>query len=498
MSDQATAISDFFGKDPIRGEEARINLVESHGAEALPLLLGSSLAASGSHQVKLRLQAVAASIGPDCASYLASIIREGTWSAKGAASACFGGFRGCRDISASLIDLLKEGDDFDVERMAVEAIGYSGDSGWCRDLIQYSKTGDWNLREERGISDYAFSKLAPYVLPTIVRFIGSANEHSIRGMTGNLREYLEIFQNNISNTWPGPIELAQWAAYELRPTSLDSLMAAWEENKAEEWRTLICKMLAEIRSLRSTRFLLSVVTEPNQSAGLRINASVALEELRDVRAARRVAEIIREGTSELGTLRGPFSVMRMLPIDWSGTEKIEKEILSLDSDFEAAAQLRYSLAMAEEPHVETALIDQLDSADSFARWTSALSLARLLGEQARPELANRFEDADDPIERCAMLAALIHAGDVAKLPMLHNSLQTADRFTNLRSVWRVAILSAFRNQPTFDPRAFELWWAASQLTNWPKNPVLCSNCTKAPMGSAGIKRDNTGWPSRMS
>jgi hypothetical protein len=107
------------------------------------------------------------------------------------------------------------------------------------------------------------------------------------------------------------------------------------------------------------------------------------------------------------------------------------------------------------------LIDELDHAEPYHRWTAALALVRILGPGSRSYLDGRAEDAGDAVERCAMYAAQIRAGDHGKVRSLHEALQATALISVLRPVWKLEILDALRAPGDLDPRAFSLWRAAA-------------------------------------
>jgi hypothetical protein len=125
---------------------------------------------------------------------------------------------------------------------------------------------------------------------------------------------------------------------------------------------------------------------------------------------------------------------------------------------------RYSLALKGDNRCQAQLIHRLDDAQPYNRWIAALALSRLLGRGSRQYLEHRAEDAGDDLERCALLAASIRAGDHTKANDLHQALQVPWALSRLRSVWKIEILDAFRTTTNFDPRAFDLWREATALS----------------------------------
>src|SRR5918995_441363 len=141
----AEPLADFFGNDPLRGEDAAIALVDELGPAAIQTLipLSSSLPGSLSIQVELRLKAVALRLGPSIADYLASVIANSHWHSKRAAASCYGAFEDSPAVEAPLVAILERRGDFDAERIAIEALTNLGADRWASDLVTYAKRDSW-------------------------------------------------------------------------------------------------------------------------------------------------------------------------------------------------------------------------------------------------------------------------------------------------------------------------------------------------------------------
>lgn len=466
MSSHKTEVEHFFGSDPIKGEDARLSLLKSESSGAVSMLLRSGKATSPNAQVEQRLQAITAAIGSIAAPALTDVIRSADWGAMSAATACFGGLKGATDLALPLVEIIKQTTEMDRQRMAIEALGYLRADGWSFHLRRLSRTGDWETDSPTSrVDKYSFDKLAPFVLPALVRFAGHARDrHNRESLHRELRDYLSLFEAQLTNRMPTGYELIRRTAYELDAGSVDPLVEQWAVNQDEEWRTLTCDLLASIRSIRSAGFLLDVATNDAMPPATRTAASIALGELRDLRVAARLATHIRDAGANLGYLGWAFSALRMVPTDWTGTDALAEQVLAGAHGEEPAAQLGYSLALAGDRRVEKRLIDELDSQSIYLRWTAALGLARLLGPASRDHLSARAEEAHDDLERSALLAASVHSGDAAQTSALHESLSRTTQLPQLRSIWRTAILSAFKGAGAFDPRAYGLWCSAARLS----------------------------------
>ena len=341
-------------------------------------------------------------------------------------------------------------------------LGFLGANQWYYTLQEFAQTGTWGSKAQYE-DHYSFEKLSSYVLEALVRFMGHEKEtHNRYTLYSSIRDFARVKDEKHPNRFPRAADLIERAGYVLSARSVDAFTGAWEHETNDEWRQLTCRLLGVIRSIRSAGFLFDIVTDLRQSDDVRTSASIALGELRDIRVAERLASRIREGGPEINSLAFAFSTLRMVPTDWSGTQSFAERILQF-GESELTWRLRYSLAVVGDKSVKAALINQLDSKHSMARWSAALGLARMLGPESRHEIEGRLEESDNALERSAIAASLVFAGDVRRIEDLHAQLCETPQLVSLSSVWSAAILSAFKAAPSFEPRAFDLWWAAAGL-----------------------------------
>jgi hypothetical protein len=239
--------------------------------------------------------------------------------------------------------------------------------------------------------------------------------------------------------------------------SVDPVILRWGGASDDDLQRLCADILREIAPLRAAKFLLETAISPTKADSVRRAASAALAELR----VPQVANSLKDPMLDRTYLDWAFSTLYALPADWSGLSDYVDEVLGKDN--EQADQLHYSLALKGDGSCQKDLIERLDDCRPLTRWTSALALARLLGPKARVYLEHRAEDAGDPIERCAMYAAIIRAGDRDKAQALHEALTEATEVSSLYSIWKLEILDAFRIAKSFDGRAFPLWREANEV-----------------------------------
>lgn len=458
-------VKDFYGRDPILGEEASQELLKNWKDDAIEALvpLGGG-AHVGTTQVEVRLKQVASALGERIVPHLVRVISTAPWGSKQVAAACFSGLSRSDEAERLLIDLLKEGGNFDVERLAVEALGRLGVDGWSYHLIEYAKFGIWRYDDDSGlnrVSKYPFEKLSSYVLEALARFAArAADPDKARSIFSQLTDFIQLREEKLP-THRNTYTLVAQHSPEFTERSVDAMIEQWGNSTDERLQRLCTEVLRDIAPLRAAKFLLQTATSPAASDSVRTGASIALGEIRVPQVAQRLADALRDAATDRTNLDWAFSTLYAVPADWSGLSGYADELLANEN--QQANQLRYSLAFKGDDRSRKELIERLDDPRPYNRWTSALALARLLGPESRPYLDHRAEDAGDDLERCGMYAAVIRAGDRGKAGALHEALCASTTLPLLYSVWKLEILDAFRVAKTFDERAFTLWRQASRV-----------------------------------
>jgi hypothetical protein len=460
-------VKDFYGNDPILGEEASQELVKNWKDDAIEALipLGGG-AHAGSKQVEVRLKQIASALGGRITPHLVRVIAKGPWGSKQAAAACFSGLSCSDEAERLLIDLLKDGENFDAERLAVEALGRLGAHGWSYELVKYTKSGMWRFDDGLGlvrIFQYSFEKLSSYVLEALARFTArAANPERARSLCHQLTDFIQLREKELPHFGAGNSHmLVSQLGPEFTERSVDAIIELWGNSTNEHLQRLCTEILRDIAPLRAAKFLLEMATSPKSSDSVRSGASVALGEIRVPQVAQRLAAALKDPATDRTNLKWAFSTLYAVPADWSGLSDYVDELLADDN--EPANQLRYSLALKGDDRCRKELIEHLDDPRPYNRWTAALALARLLGPDSRSYLEHRAEDAGDDLERCGIYAAVIRAGDHEKAGALHEALCASTTLAQLYSVWKLEILDAFRVAKTFDERAFPLWRKAGQV-----------------------------------
>lgn len=460
-------VNDFYGSDPILGEEASQELVKNWKDDAIEALvpLGGG-AHVGTKQVEVRLKQIASALGGRITPHLVRVIAKGPWDSKQAAAACFSGLSRSDDATRPLIDLLKVGEDFDAGRHAVEALGRLGADGWSYELVKYAKSGRWGFDDDSGlerVSMYPFEKLSSYVLEALARFAAkAANRERAHSLCRELTDLIQLREEMLPHYGAGNSHmLVSRLGPEFTERSVDAIVAQWGNSTDERLQGLCTEVLRDVAPLRAATFLLKTATSPTAFDSVRRGASIALGEIRVPQVAQRLAAALKDPATDRTHLDWAFSTLYAVPADWSGLSDYVNELLAYDN--QPAKQLSYSLALKGDDRCSKELIDRLDDPRDYNRWTAALALARLLGPESRSYLEHRAEDAGDDLERCGMYAAVIRAGDHEKAGALHEALRASTTLPLLYSVWKLEILDAIRIAKTFDERAFPLWRKASQV-----------------------------------
>lgn len=458
-------VEDFYGSDPIVGDDASQELLKNwrdDAIEALVPLRGN--AEVGTAQIKVRLEQVASALGERIVPHLVRAIAEAPWGSKRAAAACFSGLRDSDEVAMPLVELLEKGRNFETERLAIEALGRLGASGWAYELEQYAKRGIWRLDDSgglRGVSKYPFEKLSSYVLEALTRFAAKvADPDSARSIFQQLTGFIRLREEKLPSHRNSHALVAR-LGHEFTERGIDAMVEQWGNSTDEQLQRLCMDILRDVAPLRAAKFLLETAASPAESDSVRRAASIALGEIRAPQVAQRLADTLRDSATDRAHLDWAFSTLYAVPADWSVLSVYADELLNYDN--EQANQLRFSLAFRGDDRCRKELVERLDAADPYNRWTSALALARLLGPESRPYLDHRAEDAGDDMERCGMYAAVIRAGDHEKAGALHEALCAVTTLPLLKSVWILEILDAFRVAKTFDERAFPLWRRAARV-----------------------------------
>ena len=213
MSAIPVLVEKFYGKDPIAGEDACLELLNNWRGEAIEALIPlDSGEYSESHQVELRLKYVTSILGNTALPHLVRAMSTAPWRSKVKAAICFSGLKDSDETEAPLIRILEAARNFDAERNAIDALGRLGAYRWDTALERYAKLGAWRTTfdddDDALISDYAFEKLSAYVLEAFTRFAVLAvdADHAHR-IFRELTDLIELRETRLRNRTPNSYDL---------------------------------------------------------------------------------------------------------------------------------------------------------------------------------------------------------------------------------------------------------------------------------------------------
>ena len=192
MSNLSDLVESFYGRDPIRGELASRELLKDWRGQAIEALVPlNEDVYRYSYQVELRLKYIASILGPQIVPHLVQVISSGRWSSKQAAAICFSGLNDSIETEEPLIAILKDGMNFDAERIAVESLGRLGAHRWAHHLELYGRCGQWGSGSGY-IDEPHFEKLSSFVLDAFTRFTALADPERADTMFRDLTNLIEL------------------------------------------------------------------------------------------------------------------------------------------------------------------------------------------------------------------------------------------------------------------------------------------------------------------
>ncbi|MGY3446748.1 MULTISPECIES: TIR domain-containing protein [unclassified Bradyrhizobium] len=421
----------FWGTDPLAAETA-LHRLAANGPDIIKELLplGSAWPTHSWHS-SIRLTRLCKILGPQVAQHLLTIIENETWHAKTAVSPCFSAFVGDSVVRSATYQLLQS-KDIDVQRIAIEALGYAAASESAYSIAETARYGrPGQVDRYRTIDKYTMGKLAYYAIQATLRIFARIGEASL---LQSCEELLRDFQQAVRDEdYSWDIDLVMG---ELEPRAADALIARWLTHPEDKYRGHAMVGLGHLRLRRTVPRLASFLEDDSIGVG----AGIALGNIVHPEAARHLAAIIGDGATCPG-IGWALSALYGLRIDWPQCSELAFSIAQ--GDDEIAAQMRYSLAVRGEKSVLQALDKRLNASDPFIRGTSAIALARLLGTSAKPLLEDRERETSEPIESLLVLTALIHSGSHHLVTELDKALQKFPMFSRLRPIWTREILGAF-------------------------------------------------------
>ncbi|MEJ0074851.1 MAG: TIR domain-containing protein [Alphaproteobacteria bacterium] len=434
----------FFGTDLLAGEEA-LEAIAKDGPDVIREFLGPGRP-EPAWNTRPRLARLCSMLGPDVVPHLIHAIETAEWHTKLIATPCFAAFRGNRSVGERLYRLL-DSDDIDVQRLAIEALGYAAYSeGWgIRDTTRYGspdRSSDFVT-----IDKDTFGKLLYYALVALIRLFAHHGSAKYLEQCEALLEDAKEVRKGDDYSWDIDRCLA-----ELQPGAADALIARWLRHADVYFRRHALVGLAALRLRRTARVLSEALRESDASE-IAATAGIALGGILTAEAATYLADLISKGHQGNG-VQWAFSLLYGLGIGWPDHKPLMARIVARND--EVTTQFRYSAACRGDRSVMHSIVERLDAEDPFVRGASALSLVRLSPQDARVALAGREREISKPIEGLLLLSAKIHLGEHRLVSNLDRYAQEFESLPMLRPIWKREVLGAFAVAEN-DGRRAALW-----------------------------------------
>jgi HEAT repeat protein len=322
-------IQSFLGKDPLAGN-AVIPKLAAHGPEILDVLLES---ADGSRQVAIRLRKLCTLLGASAVPHLLNAIRDGSWTAKSRAAPCFAAFRGEHSANNGLYNLLKM-EEFDIQRLAIEAVGYVGYEAIRSNIVRLASYDSLN-HDDVTINDYPFGKLYSYTIEALARlFAKSGDKATIEYLTGFSLLSAE------RKGWLYVDMSIERGFEDLTPAAADGLIDEWLRGKEQHLRIHALSGVARLRLRRTLPAIASVLSDEAENNDVRREAGITLGAIGSSAAAQNLADVLIR-TPENPAINWAFSTLYAHPIEWPDCSRHIASALA--SDAETRQQMLLSL-----------------------------------------------------------------------------------------------------------------------------------------------------------
>ena len=456
----------FYGTDPLRASDASKELAERPGdkviGELVPFDQRTPRMTEAWGAIVPRIRRLAGALGSPITGHLVEAISRGTEDTKWLAHHYFGGLEGTSEIQESLVEILADGaPNLDACRYAIEALGHLGmPADLVSGIANFAQTTRW---EGGQLRRYAFEKLGPAAIRAIARAAAKASmPEDARWVLVELGDLVMLREREFRGHHPSAYGIVQGVAEDFSIDSLDPLMRVWGDGERPRFQQLAFDILAQMAPVRATGSLLAAIDKHDVSRPeLAESAALALAEILDEGTAERVAAAYAQMGERRTLLRLPLVMLFPVLGDRGGT------VVGLETVLErfpgAVSWFEYALALRGDHRLEKSTVEHLSAEFSEQRWMAALSLSRLLNEDARDQLKGGLDESGDDIERAAFCAALIRSGEPSLAGRFQSALQSALRkgkFRGLPTIWKLEILEAFRSLDGFRDDAFGLWCEA--------------------------------------
>jgi TIR domain len=435
--------TDFFGRDPVLGERALRTALADSPEVALSILVPMEGGfGCPAYQVEHRLARLAAATEAQSVDYLLGVIREGSWHSGSSAAPAFAGLRNAQTrAQQGLAGILKQG-KIDSQRHAIEALGFLGASDFAFDIPKFAQYHQWMPQEARfaGPSAYAMEKLYYNAVQALIRMTAPlTGADDIGRCLRALRDFLPVCEETLGDGRPSIWDIRN-VRHHFPARAADPITETWIQGDSQLLQECGVEALGHIRLNRTVDLLLDVLENQAFSDSVRQSASISVSQFATGVAAAQLAkrlDRVREAPETLWA----FAALYAHDAPWPQCDRLVEAALALH-DSEIAAHMIYSLACRGDPQAEHCF-SALNARQSHWRGCNALACARFDAPRAREALLGRDEEAGNPLEHVCILAAQVHAGETAKIDLLHQALAAFPELPLLRPIWKREVLYAF-------------------------------------------------------
>lgn len=453
MEENRKKLSEFYGRDPLKGDKALKYFFEKYGKNSINQILSIPLQMIDlSNQVYKRFSKLTSLIGKDSTEELYKMILEGDWKQKKLTSVGFDKLGSDPKISEDLINILRTNNDTDIQRITIQSLGYLGSINDANTLVDLIQEGE--LR-------YNFDKLYSYILMSLIRMIKKSKEHEdVRRCLFHINRLLDICDKNSIQYNSLYLDIVREIQY-FPKKSNDVIWNKWINSNREMFVSLGFEVIKSLCLKRNADRLINYMLRTNIDNNHKSEAGLALGDLVDSETAKILISKINDNNFPKG-FDWAVSTLWIFSQNWPNKKKISDRIFETTEISEVGLQLLYSMSITGDSSKEN-ILNYLNSDKQFTRGIAALCLSRLLGEEALPILKDREEEAKDHHEEAFLLVSQINSGHYEKINKLNEVLQKNSEFVLLRKIWKREILNAFFIVEGEDSERGKLWCEILQM-----------------------------------
>ncbi len=436
------------GLDPVLGNLA-VEFFTKQGAksvdELIPTILGNPPI---TRQARHRLARLFGRFGEAAVEPLAKVIEDSDWHLKLLAAECF------RDIPARVaggrIAKLLYHRSFDVNRCAIEALGYMRADGWAFEIIELATKGE-----------YAHQKLRFYSLIALTRMIAKESQydfaysdHFVYSDLHHLEDFITRCSEFKNDIYDDPELYSQVASVfrEFKPVVIKGVVLRWAVHDRPLYRKFAADIFGWLKVQRTFKRLISWIFDDAEDYGVRCQAAFALGHFGSPEARSNVLQALRSldlsitGNNRIGrslheSLLFALSLL-LYQLDNKDNLNDLNDVIDmlLHSAFnDTRAQTYYALGVLG--YRSDDILANMDSDDYLERGAAALAHARINGSDALRRLQSLERDVANPSEHLLVLCSLIRVGQIEKSEELYRNLSNYhETGENIPYIWQREML----------------------------------------------------------